>query len=94
MNDGRSEERSYGDKSVGRVLGVSRSHGVRNQVGAASSAQRDGEGNGSGGREEDKENDDVHMKGNKVAAIPSYRVLTSAPKKSKSNDAQVNESRF
>jgi len=94
MNDGRSEERSYGDKSVGRVLGVSRSHGVRNQVGAASSAQRDGEGNGSDGRDENKENDDVHMKGNKVASILSYRVLTSAPKKSKSNDAQVNESRF
>ena len=94
MNGRRSEERSYGDKSVGRVLGVSRSHGVRNQVGAASSAQRDGEGNGSGGRDENKENDDVHMKGNNVASIPSYSVLTSAPKKSKSNDAQVNEPRF
>lgn len=91
MNGGRSVERSYGDKSVGKVLAESRSHGARNQVGAASSAQRDGAGNGSGRKDENKENDDVHMKGNKVASISSNRVLTSASEKLKSNDTQVNE---
>ena len=86
----RSGERSYGDKRGERTAGALKPHGglLHNQVGTPFSKQRGGESNGSIGGEENKENDDAHMKGNKVASVHSYRVLPSAPKKH--NDALVN----
>lgn len=85
----RSAERSYGDKRGEHTARALRPHGglLPNQVETSLSKQRGGEGNGSSGGDENKENGDVHMKGNKVASVHAYRVLPSAPKKH--NDALV-----